>query len=81
MGLRESLSPKSVDLDLICFQFDQACWYLQSYIQGELDAVPLGKGKNAEKNQQKAQERLLNRLLGITTDKSPGQFRDPGMML
>lgn len=60
---------------------DQAVWFLDSYVQGELEAVPLGKGKKAEKNRQTQQERLLKRLLGIETANSPGQFRDPAAML
>lgn len=67
--------------DFTVFCFDQAIWYLGSYIQGELDAVPLGKGKNAEKTRGKKQERLLKKLLGIDDRDSPGQFRDPAQFV
>jgi len=81
VDLRRSLDPREADPEFVAFCFDQAVWFLESYVQGELDAVPLGKGNNAEKRQKVQQERLLNRLLGISSADTPGQFRDPGAFM
>lgn len=76
MGLRSL--PGETDYTIFCF--DQAIWYLGSHVQGELDAIPLGKGKNAEKTRKNKQERLLKQLLGIEEKDAPGRFRDPAKM-
>lgn len=68
------------ETDYTLYCFDQAVWYLGSYIQGELDAIPLGKGKNAEKTKSNKQERLLKKLLGLEGEDAPGRFRDPAEM-
>lgn len=54
--------------------------YTGNWIQGELDAIPPGKGKHADKNRKGKQERLLHQLLGTEPQKRV-MFRDPASML
>jgi hypothetical protein len=81
VGLRRSLDPRRADVDYVCFCFDQAGWFLINLVEGQLDAVPLGKGKNAEKRRKQQQERLLKRILGMEKGEKAPSFRDPAAML
>jgi hypothetical protein len=59
------------------FCFDQAVSLVGTSIEGQLDAIEMGKGKNAAKARQAKQEILLKKLLFGDKVKMTKAFRDP----
>lgn len=55
--------------------------WLGNDIQGELDNVKLGKGKNAQERRAARQQALLERILFGKKGSTKGRFRDPAEML